>query len=143
MNSSNQNINFHLGLLHFVHLLTIVDGVIDERERLAIKNIIREEDIPATVVADFEKSVAGKTEKDVYQDGLAFLNQCSDDEKKCVFVHLYRLTEVDDKVHVKEVRLLLYSIKASNIDFEDVELIARLTKATNHLVVSSKHQSAA
>ena len=41
-------------------------------------------------------------------------------EKLNAFVHLYKLSEVDGSVHVKEVRLLLYSIKMAGIEFNDV-----------------------
>ena len=59
------------------------------------------------------------------------LNRCSEDEKLTAFVHLYRLTEVDDSVHRKEVRFLLYSLKATNVAFEDVELNAKLDKVVS------------
>jgi hypothetical protein len=35
-------------------------------------------------------------------------------------VHLYKLSEADGLVHVKEVRLLLYSIKMVGVEFNDV-----------------------
>lgn len=126
MNTPFQNLNFQLGLLHFAHVLAMVDGVLDGNEKSAIQAIINEEEIPESVVLDFEKGIEEKTEKGIYQHGLAFVNDCNEDEKKCVFVHLYRLSESDHKIHVKEVRLLLYSLKATHIEFEDVVLIARL-----------------
>jgi len=36
------------------------------------------------------------------------------------FVTLYKISEIDGRVHVKEVRLLLYSIKMTGIEFDDV-----------------------
>ncbi len=143
MNATQQTLNFQLGLLHFLHLLAMVDGVIDERERKAIRAIVKEEEIPEVVFLDFETAIARKAEKEIYQEGLVLLNRCDDDEKKCVFVHLYRLSEADDKIHVKEVRLLLYSLRATNIDFEDVEIIARLTKAKAEMVYQSNRRSVA
>jgi len=143
MKTSPQTLNFQLGLLHFVHLLALVDGVIDDREKKAIKAIAVEEGIPERVFQDFEKTIGEKSERDIYHHGLELLDRCTDDEKRTVFVHLYRLSEVDEKIHVKEVRLLLYSLKASHIEFEDVELIAKLTKATNHLVQGAGQKNAA
>ena len=143
MNTSAQSLNFQLGLLHFAHLLAMVDGIMDEREKKAIRAIADEEQIPEGVFQDFQKEITRRTEKEIYKQGLDLLNQCNDDEKKCAFVHLYRLSEADDKIHVREVRLLLYSLKATHVDFEDVELIARLTKATNQLVHRSDQKSAA
>jgi len=45
MNYQKQNMDFQLGLLHFVHLLVTVDGHIDEREKETIFSIKKEESI--------------------------------------------------------------------------------------------------
>jgi len=134
MKSSPQTLSFQLGLLHLIHLLAMVDGVIDEREKKAIEAIMLEEEISERVFKNFEKAILQKTEREICQHGLDLLNLCSDEEKKSVFVHLYRLSEADDKVHIKEVRLLLYSLKATHIDFEDVELMARMAKVKTEAV---------
>jgi hypothetical protein len=47
-------------------------------------------------------------------------SECTDEEKLDAFAHLYNMSEVDGSVHVREVRLLLYSIKAAGIEFNDV-----------------------
>jgi uncharacterized tellurite resistance protein B-like protein len=114
------NKNYQLGLLHLVHLLISADGVIDEKERNAILRIKNKENIPDNVYTEFENAVKTKTEKDIYQNGISLINECSDEEKLNAFVHLYKLSEVDGNVHVKEVRLLLYSIKMAGIEFNDV-----------------------
>lgn len=130
--ASNQNQNYQLGLLHFAHLLVTVDGFVDEREKNAINSLLKEEKIPEQVYLDFQKSVKSKSEKDLYEKGVQLLSQCSEEEKLSALVHLYRLSEIDDNVHVKEVRLLLYSLKANNVEFEDVVLSAKMLKAGNH-----------
>ena len=114
------NKNYQLGLLHLVHLLISADGVIDEKERNAILLIKNKENISDSVYFEFENDVKTKTEKDIYQQGIALINECTNDEKLKAFVHLYKLSEVDGNVHVKEVRLLLYSIKMAGIEFNDV-----------------------
>ena len=126
---SNQSTDFQLGLLHFVHLLVMVDGEIDQREKAAIRKIKLEEKIPDWIFDDFEESVQEKSERQIYEEGVDMLNRCTEEEKLCAFVHLYRLSEADNYVHVKEVRLLLYSIKATKIEFADVVLSARMSKA--------------
>ena len=127
--TSNQNQNYQLGLLHFAHLLITVDGFIDDREKSAINGLMKEEKIPEQVYSDFQKSLKSKTEREVYENGVNLLSMCSDEEKLSALVHLYRLSESDDNVHIKEVRLLLYSLKATNVEFEDVVLSARMLKA--------------
>ncbi len=114
------NKNYQLGLLHLVHLLISADGVIDEKERNAIFKIKTKENIPDSVFSEFEGEIATKKEREIYQQGIALVNECTDEEKLKAFVHLYRLSEVDGNVHVKEVRLLLYSIKMAGIEFNDV-----------------------
>ncbi len=125
----SQNVSYQMGLLHLAHLLMASDGVIDDHERLAMGQIIEEENISEIIFADFQDNIIHKTEKQVYEDGIEFLNACSDQEKLCALVHLYRLSQTDHHIHEKEVRLLFYSLKSTNVDFEDVELIARLVNA--------------
>ncbi|MBS1680893.1 MAG: hypothetical protein JST48_04200 [Bacteroidetes bacterium] len=132
MKTTNQNQNYQLGLLHFAHLLVTVDGFVDNREKDAMKKLMAEEHIPDSVYSDFTKTVAHKTERDVYDRGITLLNACNEDEKLSALVHLYRLSEIDDQIHVKEVRLLLYSLKATHVEFEDVVLSANLYKAGTH-----------
>lgn len=130
--AANQSQNYQLGLLHFAHLLVTVDGFIDDREKTAMSSLIKEEQIPDQVFADFQKTVNAKSQHEVYDRGVKLLSLCSDEEKLSALVHLYRLSEIDDNVHVKEVRLLLYSLKATHVEFEDVVLSAKMLKAGNH-----------
>jgi len=128
MESAIQNVNYHLGLLHFVHLLVTVDGVIDEREARAISRLQHEENMPDAVFQNFQRSLVGKAEREIYEEGIACMNHCNDVEKLCAFVHLYKLAQADDAVHVKEVRFLLYSLKATRVSFEDVEYAVKVSK---------------
>ncbi len=126
MDSINRTLNYQLGLLHFAHLLMSCDGRIDHFEELALERIRREEGISHPLYHYFMKAFALLSEEEVYRAGVARLNQCSDEEKLCAFVHLYRLAQADDRMDMKEVRFLLYSLKQTRIEFEDVMLSARL-----------------
>ncbi|SRR5260221_11461493 len=127
----NQNSNYQMGLLHFAHLLVTVDGYVDEREKKAMRSLQLEEQIPDQVFQDFQMNVASKSEREVYLLGINLLNQCNEQEKLCALVHLYRMAEADNEMHIKEVRLLLYSLKATEVEFEDVVLSARMLKAAD------------
>ena len=129
MSAIQQNLNYQLGLLHFAHLLITVDGVVDEREKRAMRDLQAEEQIPDPVFLEFETTIIPKSEREVFQQGVTLLNQCSEQEKLCALVHLYRMAEADNQVHIKEVRLLLYSLKATNVEFDDVVLTANMVKA--------------
>jgi uncharacterized tellurite resistance protein B-like protein len=119
--------NAQLGLLYIVHLLISSDGVIDEKEYEALANIKKQEGIKDSLFKEFEEIIKGKAERDIYTDGIALLNSVSDEEKLRAFVYLYKMSEVDGRVHVKEVRLLLYTIKSSGIEFNDVVAKAKST----------------
>ena len=114
------NKNYQLGLLYLVHLLMSADGVVDENETRALNDIKAKEGIPDGTFGEFKNAISNKKERDIYHTGIEYMNQCTDTEKMRAFVILYKMSEVDGRVHVKEVRLLLYCIKVSGIEFDDV-----------------------
>jgi uncharacterized tellurite resistance protein B-like protein len=114
------NKDYQLGLLCLTRLLICADGVIDEHELDAIRIIRSKEGISDETFQDFERIIADKKDREIYQYGIDMINRCNDHEKLNVFVTLYKLSEVDGRVHVKEIRLLLYSIKLAGIEFNDV-----------------------
>lgn len=129
MNYQKQNMDFQLGLLHFVHLLVTVDGHIDEREKQTIHSIKREESISGKLFQFFIDSVNTKSEREVYAEGIDHLNRCNEEERLCAFVHLYQLAQADEHLDVKEIKLLLYSLDQTKIEFDDVVLAAQLALA--------------
>jgi uncharacterized tellurite resistance protein B-like protein len=112
--------NYHHALLCLTHLLIGADGVQHETEIDALKIIKDTEGIKDIDFEKFQSGMARKKEKDIYQCGIEYLSKCTDKEKLRVFVTLYKLSEVDGRVHVKEIKLLLYSIKHAGIEFNDV-----------------------
>jgi uncharacterized tellurite resistance protein B-like protein len=112
--------NYQIGLLYLTHLLISADGVIDEKEFVSLFQIKNKEKIPDSVFKEFEDSLRDKTEKDIYKTGIDLIGACTDQEKLDAFAHLYNMSEIDGAFHVREVRLLLYSIKAAGIEFNDV-----------------------
>ena len=112
--------NYQLALLYFVHLLIGADGVEDEKEVEALQHIKQQERIPESIFGDFSNKIASSTERDIYQIALDHLTKCPAPEKLKVFATLYRLSEVDGRVHTKEIKLLIYSIKDAGIEFNDV-----------------------
>lgn len=121
------NRDYHLGLLCLTHLLVGADGVVAESETDALRYIQENEMVPPSVYSEFENLVQHKKERDIFQTGIDLLNRCTNEEKIKVFVMLYKLSEVDGRVHVKEIRLLLYSIKLAGVEFEDLVLKAMAT----------------
>lgn len=119
--------DYHLGLLHLVHLLVSADGVIDKNEIKAIQKLREIESISDEVFHEFESSIANKKEREIYETGIKLINACTEEEKLKTFVALYKMSEVDGHLHVKEVRLLLYSIKMTGVEFDDVVKAANNT----------------
>jgi uncharacterized tellurite resistance protein B-like protein len=117
--------NYQMGLLYLTHLLISADGVIDEKEFASLLGIKNKENISDSVFKEFEDGIRIKKEKDIYKIGIDLISECTDEEKLDAFAHLYNMSEVDGSVHVREVRLLLYSIKAAGIEFNDVVYYAK------------------
>jgi uncharacterized tellurite resistance protein B-like protein len=114
------NQNYQLGLLYLIHLLMSADGIVDENETAALETVKTKEGISDALFNQFKKDILEKRGREIYQSGIHHINQCTDEEKLRVFVFLYKMSEVDGRIHVKEVRLLLYCIKVSGIEFDDV-----------------------
>lgn len=114
--------NYQLGLLHFVHMLINTDGKIDDREMEIILKIKNEENIDDTVFLEFSRSIALLKGQEIFNRGLDLLNDCTEEEKICAFVYLFQLAEADATISMKEVRLLMYALKVTNVDFNDVTL---------------------
>lgn len=126
----NATSNSQLGLLYLAHLLISADGIIDAKEYQALSKIKDKESISDQDFKKFEEAVKGKKERDIYREGIEMMNNCTDEEKLNAFVHLYKMSEIDGRVHIKEVRLLLYTIKNAGIEFNDV--VARAKAITNY-----------
>jgi hypothetical protein len=93
---------------------------VDDVEVDALKIIKKREGISDDTFHEFQNIISNKKEREIYQFGIDLINRCDDHEKLNVFVTLYKLSEVDGRVHVKEIRLLLYSIKLAGVEFNDV-----------------------
>ncbi|HEX5170741.1 MAG TPA: hypothetical protein VFW11_16320 [Cyclobacteriaceae bacterium] len=112
--------NYHLGLLYLIHLLAGADGDFSEHELNAIKSVRLKEKIPNDVFLEFENDVKSFREREIYQKGIECIKQCTQHEKLKAFATLYKVSEIDGRVHVKEVKLLLYSIEHAGIEFDEV-----------------------
>jgi uncharacterized tellurite resistance protein B-like protein len=121
--------NYQLGLLYLVKLLIDADGIADEKELEALRVIKERENIPDDIYNTFEFEIKQLKDREVYNAGLAHLHQCSHEEKLNVFTILYKLSEVDGRVHLKEIKLLLYSIKTAGLELDDVVTNAKGTPA--------------
>lgn len=121
--------HYQLGLLYLVKLLIDADGVADEKELAALHCIKVKENIPDEVFWEFEARVNRLKDQEIYEAGIEYLHYCTLPEKRNIFAILYKLSEVDGRVHLKEIKLLLFSIKTVGVDFDDVVNQAKITAA--------------
>jgi uncharacterized tellurite resistance protein B-like protein len=112
--------DYQLALLYLMHLVVGADDEIDEQEMNALKVIRKKVNISEETFEQFTSDITTMRERDIYINGLELLNNCSEKEKIDAFALLYKLTEADGKVHIKEVRFLLYASKSCGINFDDV-----------------------
>ena len=112
------------GLLALTTVLISSDGEISEKELDYVHKIRESEGIPEGLFYSIRETILGKTEREVYQIGIESINACSTREKLKAFVKMYQLAMADGVIHVKEVRLLLYAIKMTQVDINTVVKIA-------------------
>ncbi len=124
------NKNYQLGLLYLTHLLINADGTIDEKERNALAKVKNDEQIADSLFLQFQNDIGRRTEREIYQQGIELINECNDEEKLTAFAHLYKISESDGHMHIKEVRLMLYSIRQAKIEFDDVIKRAKQLKSS-------------
>ncbi len=117
--------NYHNGLLYLAHLIIAADGHIDENELKALQTIKEKEGISDEVFDAYKRDVETMKERDLYQKSIDLISTCNDAERLRAFCWLYKISEVDGSVHVKEVRFLLYSVKRANVEFDDVVAMAK------------------
>jgi hypothetical protein len=125
MSASNRN--YQLGLLCLTHLLIGADGVVEENEVQAFEVIRKKEKISDAIFSEFKKLINEKKEREIFEAGTTLIAACTHEEKLNAFVNLYKLSEVDGRVHVKEIRFLLYSIKLAGVEFNHVAAKALTT----------------
>lgn len=111
---------YSTGLLALSTVLINSDGEISEKELGYVQKIRESEGIPDTLFNTIRESILGKTEREVYKIGIDSINACSDQEKLKAFVRMYQMAMVDGVIHVKEVRLLLYAVKITQVDINTV-----------------------
>lgn len=116
--------SYATGLLALITVLTNSDGEISEKELEYVEKIRVAEGISLPLFNAIRESILGKPEREVYQIGIDSINACSEEEKLRAFVKMYQMAQADGVIHVKEVRLLLYAVKITNVDLNTVMKIA-------------------
>ena len=114
------NEHYTKSLLLLSILIMGADGILEESEMEAIREICSFENISSDEFEIFFEKFQSYTERQIFDFGIEEVSECSEDEKLRVFSWLYRISEADGKVHVKEVRFLLYIVKKAGIEFNDV-----------------------
>ncbi len=112
--------HYQLALLQLAHLLFSADDSLGDEEMQALNTLRQEEAIDNKTFDEFRGWLKGRSHKEIHEHGIELIGECSNEERMHAFAYLYHLSRIDGNVHVKEVRLLLYSIKLAGIDFDEV-----------------------
>jgi hypothetical protein len=112
--------NYERGLLYITYLLINSDEEISENELYFLHKMRVEEGISDETFADHFKSLLEKNEQEIYQIGIDSINLCTHDQKLKIFSRLYQMALVDKILRVKEVRFILYAIKITRMDINEV-----------------------
>lgn len=115
------------GLLALTSVLINSDGEISEKELEYVEKIRASEGISDASFQSIRETILGKPEREVYQIGIDSINACTEDEKLRAFVKMYQMAMADGVIHVKEVRLLLYAVKITNVNINMVIQMAGKT----------------
>lgn len=121
------NTQYQLALLYLVRLLIDADGVAAAPELEALQHVKQKEGITDEFFHNFQQEMQGMGTADLYCRAMELIRQCSHNEKLKIFSTLYQISEVDGKVHPKEVRLLIYALKNAGVSLDDVVQTARLS----------------
>jgi hypothetical protein len=114
------NLDFILGLLNLVYVLIKSDKEFADAERAYLAKIIDEEGVPTPVFDRFMAVANSSTERDCYNAGLHHISMCNREERLRAFVWMQQMAFAVGKVSPKEVRLLLYAVKRTDITIEEV-----------------------
>lgn len=117
-------VSYSTGLLALTTVLINSDGEISEKELDYVQKIRESEGIPDSLFNQVRNTILGKSEREVYQIGIDSLNDCSEDLKTRAFVKMYQMAMIDGIIHVKEVRLLLYAVKTTQVNINTVIRLA-------------------
>jgi len=110
---------YQIGLLYLSHILISADGIIHEEEQKALLKIKDEEKISQSIFDAFQRDVKTKKLNEIYQRGIDLVLDCTPAQKKKIFTYLFKLAMADGNIHVKEVRLLLYSAKMTEAELAE------------------------
>jgi uncharacterized tellurite resistance protein B-like protein len=111
-------------LLYLTYLLVYSDGEFDDDEKSAITYICEQEGISENDYQGFLIECQGHSERELFDKGVDLLEECVLEDKKKIFVWLYKLSESDGTVHAKEVRFLLYSLRRASVNLDEIKAAA-------------------
>jgi uncharacterized tellurite resistance protein B-like protein len=100
--------------------MSVADGVRDDTEIRALKQIRSYEEIPMEVHQSLQQEMYDLSNKEIYKLGVEALNNCDSQHQLRAFAWLYKIVEVDGTIDVKEARFMLQALNSLGIDLNDV-----------------------
>jgi len=116
----DQQKNLAKGIVFLAHLMSVADGVRDDTEIRALKQIRNYEEIPMEVHQSLQQEMYDLSNKEIYTKGVEALTNCDTAHQLRAFAWLYKIVEVDGTIDVKEARFMLQALNSLEIDLNDV-----------------------
>lgn len=96
-----------------------------DAELAGIELIRKREGISLEEFKEFLDHLGVLNEEEIYDLGMKLVHQCTHEQQLHIFTSLFLLSEIDGRVHRKEIRLLIYSLHDAGISFETIVNLAR------------------
>lgn len=114
------NLDYVLGLCNLVYVLIRSDKEFSDDERAYLEKMRQSEGIDQHDFDVFMVQAMTSTERECYDAGIHHISMCSRDEQLRAFVWMHQMAYADGKVSPKEVRLLLYAVKRTDVGIHEV-----------------------
>ncbi|MEY4930760.1 MAG: hypothetical protein RI909_1484 [Bacteroidota bacterium] len=116
-----KNVNeYYKGLLFLAYLLINSGKEISDNELYYLHKMRVQEGMSDDDFANYLNSLIGKSEKEIYQIGIASLNRCPDAAKIRALSILNKMAVSDKVFNPKEVQFISYAITLSKTDINSV-----------------------
>lgn len=112
--------SFGTSVLYLTFSVALADGVRVHAEEQVINMILQHEDISEAVYQKFLKDSDQLSVEEMRQIGIEAIKDSEENDKLRVYGWVYKVIEVDGMVDIREAKFLLYALRDSNIELDDV-----------------------
>ena len=112
--------SFGTSLLYLTFSVALADGVRMRAEEKAINRILEHENISESMYQKFIADSEKLSVDEMHQIGIEAIKKCQPTDRLRAYGWIYKIMEVDGRVDVREAKFLLYALKDSDIELDEV-----------------------